>query len=394
MKRLPLLLAVLLVLFAAVNTSSAQTVQLTVANQFVSHDTLFFDIYIEATVSTVFLGNADFVLTFNSANFTNPVLADTDQNITGVNFALKDSLGGSIGATYEGNAISPAAITSNSLIINIQQPSFGSQTTFNNNIPKLTVGTSYKFGTYCVSGITNTAGTAGLAWKTSGAGTSCDAFTLGHANPWTGSAVTLTTPSITDANLPVELTSFTALAQGRTVNLSWATKTEINNSGFDVERQAAGVNQATSSTWAKVGNIAGKGTTNTPQSYSYSDVVKEAGTYNYRLKQINRDGGFVYSSEVTVKATLSASDYQLSQNYPNPFNPSTKFTFAMKTTEHVAVKIYNSIGQEVATLLDGVVPADEVQNVTFDASRLASGVYFYVLRAPDRLDVKKMLLMK
>jgi len=58
------------------------------------------------------------------------------------------------------------------------------------------------------------------------------------------------------------------------------------------------------------------------------------------------------------------------------------------------VKIYNSIGQEVATLLDGVVPADEIQNVTFDASHLSSGVYFYVLKASDRMDVKKMLLMK
>ena len=203
------------------------------------------------------------------------------------------------------------------------------------------------------------------------------------------------TIGLSNVPLPVEITSFTAQAQGRTIELSWATKTEVNNSGFDIERQAAStVAGAPSATWTKVGSITGKGTTNTPQNYSFSDVVKEAGTYNYRLKQIDHDGNFTYSSEVTVKATLSASDYQLSQNYPNPFNPSTKFTFAMKTSEHVAVKIYNSIGQEVATLLDGVVPADEIQNVTFDGSRLASGVYFYVLRAPDRVDVKKMLLMK
>ena len=90
MKRLPLLSAILLFLFATVNIASAQTVQLTVANQFVSHDTLYFDIYIEATVGTVYLGNFDLALTFNSANFTNPVLADTDQNLTGVNFALKE----------------------------------------------------------------------------------------------------------------------------------------------------------------------------------------------------------------------------------------------------------------------------------------------------------------
>jgi hypothetical protein len=184
------------------------------------------------------------------------------------------------------------------------------------------------------------------------------------------------------------------MPQGRTINLAWSTKTEINNSGFDVERQAVGTTPATSSTWAKVGNVTGKGTTNAPQNYSFSDVVKSAGSYNYRLKQINRDGGFTYSSEVTVKATLSPEDYKLSQNYPNPFNPSTKFNFAVKSTEHVAIKVYNSIGQEVVTLFDGVVPADQIQEVTFDGSRLASGIYFYVLRATDRVEVKKMLMMK
>ena len=66
----------------------------------------------------------------------------------------------------------------------------------------------------------------------------------------------------------------------------------------------------------------------------------------------------------------------------------------MKSTEHVAIKVYNSIGQEVASLFDGVVPADQIQEVTFDGSRLASGIYFYVLRATDRVEVKKMLMMK
>lgn len=203
-------------------------------------------------------------------------------------------------------------------------------------------------------------------------------------------------PTVYTADLPVELVNFTGMAQGRTVNLSWATKTEINNSGFDVERQAVSTNPAVAATatWAKVGNVTGKGTTNTQQNYSFSDVVKEAGSYNYRLKQIDRSGNFTYSSEVAVKATLSPEDYKLSQNYPNPFNPSTKFDFAMKTSEHVAVKVYNSIGQEVVTLFDGVVPADQIQQVTFDGSRLASGIYFYILRSADRVEVKKMLLMK
>ncbi|HTR80163.1 MAG TPA: T9SS type A sorting domain-containing protein, partial [Bacteroidota bacterium] len=146
--------------------------------------------------------------------------------------------------------------------------------------------------------------------------------------------------------------------------------------------------------WTKVGFVEGKGTTNTPTNYTYTDAVSEAGSFSYRLKQTDRDGKFTYSAEVSVKATLSPEDYKLSQNYPNPFNPTTKFNFAVKSTEHVAIKVYNNIGQEVVTLYDGVVPADQIQSVTFDGSRLASGIYFYVLRAQDRVEVKKMLMVK
>ena len=267
MKSLLSLSAMLLILFATMNTATAQTVQLTIANQYVSGDSLYFDIYMEATVGTVYLGNFDLALTFNSGNFTNPVLADTDQNATGANFGLKNSSSGALGAAYELNDVSPAAISSNVLIINVQQPTFSNQPGFNANVAKMVNGTSYKFGTYSVSGVTNTAGSAGLTWKTSGGGTSCDMYTLGNTTPWTGTAVTLTTPSITNAPLPVELVSFTGVAQGRTINLSWATKTEINNSGFDVERQAVSTTASATSTWAKVGSVTGKGTTNTPQNY-------------------------------------------------------------------------------------------------------------------------------
>jgi hypothetical protein len=244
--------------------------------------------------------------------------------------------------------------------------------------------------------ITNAALTSQLTWRNIGSVTQVQELT--NPGVYAAGVTDITNASFYDSPsdnpLPVELVSFTGAAQGRTINLAWATKTEINNSGFDVERQAASTTPSTTSTWAKVGSVTGKGTTNAPQNYSFSDVVKAAGSYNYRLKQIDRNGSFTYSSEVAVKATLSPEDYKLSQNYPNPFNPSTKFNFAVKSTEHVAIKVYNSIGQEVASLFDGVVPADQIQEVTFDGSRLASGIYFYVLRATDRVEVKKMLMMK
>ena len=186
MKRLPLLSAILLFLFAAVNITPAQTVQLTVANQFVSHDTLYFDIFMQATVGTAYLGNCDLVLTFSSANFTNPVLADTDQNLTGVNFGIKNSNNtNSFVVNYETNSISPTIIGS-SLIINVNGPTPGSQNAFNSSVPKLVTGTSYKFGTYCVSGITNTAGTtASRPWSPTSWRATCAATSRsGSAAGW------------------------------------------------------------------------------------------------------------------------------------------------------------------------------------------------------------------
>jgi hypothetical protein len=200
--------------------------------------------------------------------------------------------------------------------------------------------------------------------------------------------------SVAGVTLPVELVSLTANARGRNIDISWATKTETNNYGFDVERKAISNQQSTINSWEKVGFVEGKGTTNAPQNYGYKDVVKSAGTFTYRLKQTDRDGKFTYSAQVEAKAVLTADDYKMSQNYPNPFNPSTKFNFAVSTPQHVSVKVFNNIGQEVQTLFNGIAPADQIQEVTFDGARLASGIYFYVLRAQDRVEVKKMLMMK
>ena len=90
----------------------------------------------------------------------------------------------------------------------------------------------------------------------------------------------------------------------------------------------------------------------------------------------------------------SPSDYALHQNYPNPFNPSTSISFAVKSTQHATLKVYSMIGQEIKTLFDNTAVGGQVQVVNFDASALASGVYYYSLRTADRYEIKKMMLLK
>ncbi len=204
----------------------------------------------------------------------------------------------------------------------------------------------------------------------------------------TVSATAFSQWTVTDENtpLPVELVSFTALPVGSSVLLQWKTASEVNNSGFSVERNTKG-------TWRAIAYVEGHGTSNAQHSYAYTDAAA-SGAVQYRLKQIDRDGRASYSNAVEVFAAMAPEEYSLSQNFPNPFNPTTSFTFAVQTSVVTSVKVYDIIGTEVATLFNGITVPNQKYTITFDASRLTSGSYFYVLRSGQRNEVKRMLLLK
>jgi hypothetical protein len=97
---------------------------------------------------------------------------------------------------------------------------------------------------------------------------------------------------------------------------------------------------------------------------------------------------------VEVKIALTAADYTLQQNYPNPFNPATVVRFAVPAAQRASLKIYNSAGQEVATLFNGMANAGRMYELSFDGSHLASGVYFSILQSGGKRDMKKMTLLR
>lgn len=86
--------------------------------------------------------------------------------------------------------------------------------------------------------------------------------------------------------------------------------------------------------------------------------------------------------------------YSLEQNYPNPFNPLTKIRFSLPKAEMVTLKVYNSLGEEVATLVRNEYVTAGVKEVGFDASNLPSGVYLYRIKAGDFTETRKMILVK
>jgi aminopeptidase N len=189
--------------------------------------------------------------------------------------------------------------------------------------------------------------------------------------------------------LPVELTSFTAVSRGSFVILNWTTATEKNNKGFEIERR----NITNQSEWQSVGFVEGSGTSTTPNLYSFTDQIKSYTDLSYRLKQIDFDGSYVYSTEVEVKGGKKPEDYSLSQNYPNPFNPSTIIKFELPEAAKVKLVVYNLLGQVVRTLADGNYDTG-IYEKNFDGTNLSSGIYIYELRANDVVLKHKMILMK
>ncbi len=185
--------------------------------------------------------------------------------------------------------------------------------------------------------------------------------------------------------IPVELVAFNAsLVQGDVV-LTWKTASEINNSGFEIERGANGE-------FATIGFISGAGTTTQEQTYTFTDKQVAVGLHNYRLKQIDLDGSYSYSNIIEVDVTTPLT-FNLSQNYPNPFNPTTKISYSVPFDSKVTISVYSVTGEMVMELVNDNVSAGSY-TVDFDGSNLASGTYIYKMTAGNFTQTNKMMLMK
>jgi hypothetical protein len=195
-----------------------------------------------------------------------------------------------------------------------------------------------------------------------------------------------------DSGLPVELITFTAVIQNNTVYLEWKTANELNNYGFEVERQI-GSQPLVESSWTRIGFIEGSGNSSSPKFYSFIDTeIKNSSVYHYRIKQFDTDGTFIYSPEIAVTVAIP-SYFSLSQNYPNPFNPTTNIGFTISDRQFVSLKVYDVLGNEIADLVNEEKPTGTFE-IEFDGNELTGGIYYYRLQAGDFVDTKKMVFMK
>lgn len=195
--------------------------------------------------------------------------------------------------------------------------------------------------------------------------------------------------------VPVELVSFNAEIGKDGVRLTWETASELNNRGFEIERQIRGV-------WAVVGFVEGNGTTTEYQKYSFTDKPNTTDAVSYRLKQVDYNGQYTYSKVVNVDFGLMPTEFSLSQNYPNPFNPSTVIRYSIPFDSKVKVTVYNISGEVVSILVDGNMPAGQHEALftSSSAQGLSSGIYLYNITATSNdgksnfTQTRKMVLIK
>jgi hypothetical protein len=196
-----------------------------------------------------------------------------------------------------------------------------------------------------------------------------------------------------DNPLPVQLSSFTLTPRQRSIELVWQTESESENKGFIIlrsESETGGYQEIAS--YLNTPALLGQGTTSSATRYRYVDShnLQPGRAYWYKLVDIDFGGRRHEHQPMSVQ---TAFEYALDQNYPNPFNPSTAIQFSLEKSGKTVLEIYNTLGQKVATLVNGELSAG-AHRYQWNASGLASGVYFYRLQSNEFVATKKMILVK
>jgi hypothetical protein len=186
------------------------------------------------------------------------------------------------------------------------------------------------------------------------------------------SLVNLSGNGTTNTPLPVELVEFGAMKSGKSIVLNWMTASEVNNSGFDIERSIDG------RSWKVIGFANGVGNVAEVQNYNFIDDQPFGGINYYRLKQIDYDGKYDYSPIVAVR---NSNDIKHNVG-PNPFNDFLTFTTNVAYSDQSIASIFNNQGSLIKEFgnLNGAV----------DTNDIPPGIYFIKFPSGEYIKLVKL----
>ncbi len=270
----------------------------------------------------------------------------------------------------------------------------GFETIAGNSIPGYTIGSDPLNFAEITGGTFDVSGTTVLSQNPF-------SVEVSHFSPFAG-------VSAGDVPLSVSLSSFEATQISEGIKLNWTTESEVNNLGFGLYR-----NEGTSfdlSRAVKLGDykthsaLKGNGTSSQSSFYSFLDKNVENKTYTYVLSDFDSETGEEIHTDlaktVSFKNTQNNSviRYKLAQNYPNPFNPETTIEYSVKEAVNVELTIFNVKGEAVRNLTANhseAASSSFTWNGTDDLGKsVASGIYFYKLKAGSFSSTKQMILLK
>lgn len=201
-----------------------------------------------------------------------------------------------------------------------------------------------------------------------------------------GSNVTLNIDDITIGPatvLPVELSAFEAKQRGEQIVLTWLTSSELNNEGFAIESSRDGVS------FAEISRVPGLGTSQEAHSYQFIHTQPAAGNNYYRLRQIDFDGKFTYSS--IVVARFQQPGKLLGACYPQP--SATGYLQVPIFSEGAEMIKLELLSPEGKVVYQRQVPINATQELSLDLSALATGVYLLKVQAASRWDIQQIVLL-
>ncbi len=195
-----------------------------------------------------------------------------------------------------------------------------------------------------------------------------------------------------DVPLPVEMTTFQAVAGEGQVILRWQTASELNNSHFVLYKRRAG-----QETFQVLTQISGYGTTSEPHDYEFIDRwVQNSTTYEYQISDVDLAGHETFHQQIvtaTPDRNATPFEFALYPNWPNPFNPTTTIRYDVEEAGLVSLKVFDLLGREVATLTHEEHSAG-IYSVTWDADGMPSGVYLCRMDTEGFVQTRKMVLVK
>ena len=182
--------------------------------------------------------------------------------------------------------------------------------------------------------------------------------------------------------LPVELLSFKGVAKENYNQLNWITASEINNSGFEIERSASGFD------WEKIGFLKGAGNSSTTKIYSYEDKNLGADLYYYRLKQIDFNGKFEYTKTISI-VQKNINTLQVEKLFPNPFSSSITIEFTEQVADELQIILYDLNGKQVFNKLYPLQQKNYF--IDFSTAQILEGNYLLIAKTRDKKFSRKIV---